>query len=375
VTPADIEIWELSWSSLGRALCRALELEPRFDELPLYSTCQIGAWSAEALPVFLSIQSEPEDFRSAIAELVARLQSPFLLFAPTAAHLSANCRELLTHARAGFFPLDSTVVFTGNSTLRTVKPPGELFAALRSRLNAAGLAAPSSSAEPPTVASYALSREPGCWRLTFEGGQTTLEHEMGLLYVGYLLIHPRVPVTAAWLAGEFHTGLGRRNNLTPIPDAVGGFMLPDDASIVEEPPVLVGDSQTLRELRREHAELVAVLEDARAPEAEKAEAQRDLDRNEQLQHQYLGRFQDTAQKAGHAVRKSIYRLLETLRTAPRGQTAPQPLCLRFADHLQEYLIAPSRRYTGRRARIARADLAGCLTYEPPPGVVWGEGLN
>jgi len=36
--PADIEIWELSWTSLGRTLCRALDLDPRSAQLPLYNT-------------------------------------------------------------------------------------------------------------------------------------------------------------------------------------------------------------------------------------------------------------------------------------------------------------------------------------------------
>ena len=126
--PADIEIWELSWTSLGRTLCRALDLDPRSAQLPLYNTCQIGSWSANAVPVFLTIQAEPEDLRGAIAELVARLQNPFILLAPTAIHLNANCRELLAHAQAAFFPLDSIVVATDHATLRPAKPPGELFA-------------------------------------------------------------------------------------------------------------------------------------------------------------------------------------------------------------------------------------------------------
>ena len=128
LTPADIEIWELNWSSLGRALCRALGLDPRSAELPLYNTRQIGSWSADAVPVFLTIQTEPEDLRWAIAELVARLQNPFILLAPTATHFNANCCELLTHVKAGFFALDSIVLLTDHATLRPIKPPGKLFA-------------------------------------------------------------------------------------------------------------------------------------------------------------------------------------------------------------------------------------------------------
>jgi hypothetical protein len=128
LTPGEIEIWELSWPSLGRALCRALGLEASCAEMPIYNTRQIGSWSAGAVPAFLTIQTEPEDLRGAIAELVARLQHPFILLTPTAIHLNATCRELLTHANAGFLPLDSTVLLTPEGALRPVRPPGELFA-------------------------------------------------------------------------------------------------------------------------------------------------------------------------------------------------------------------------------------------------------
>jgi hypothetical protein len=128
LTPADIEIWELSWPSLGRALCRALQLDARSGELPVCNTCQIGSWSADAVPAFLTIQTEPEDLRGVIAELVARLRHAFILLAPTATHLNATCRELLTHAKAGFFPLDSTVLIIREGDLQPVRPPGELFA-------------------------------------------------------------------------------------------------------------------------------------------------------------------------------------------------------------------------------------------------------
>lgn len=133
VVPEDIEIWELNWPGLARNLCRALGFDPRSAEFPLYNTRQIGSWSASAVPVFLSIQTEPEDLRSTIIELAFRLQSlftrnPFILLSPTAAHLNANCPELLSRANAGFFPLDSTVLVTDHAAFRPARPPGELFA-------------------------------------------------------------------------------------------------------------------------------------------------------------------------------------------------------------------------------------------------------
>jgi hypothetical protein len=222
----------------------------------------------------------------------------------------------------------------------------------------------------PPPPPYALVQEPGGWKLTFDASQTTLPHGAGVLCVAHLLKCPRVPVPAARLAAQIQTHRRPRTGLTGIPDPDGGSLLPDDTSIIEERPDKIGDSKLLRELRRQHAELEALLDNERASEPEQAEAQRDLEQNEKIQHQYLGRFQDTAQKAAETLRRSLYRFLDALRAPSRGRTVPDPLLVRFADHLEEYLIIPSRRYSGRRARRARAELAGCLIYEPPPGIVW-----
>jgi hypothetical protein len=128
LTPAEIEIWELHWSRLGRSLCDALDLMPQEDEFPFYNTLQIGSWPESAVPVFLTIQSEPADLRAAINELGVRHQDPFILLVPTAAHLKFACRELLTHRKADFLPLETNVLLTDDGGFRAARPPGELLA-------------------------------------------------------------------------------------------------------------------------------------------------------------------------------------------------------------------------------------------------------
>ena len=197
-----------------------------------------------------------------------------------------------------------------------------------------------------------------------------MPHGLGILYIFHLLMYPSVPAPAARLAAKIQTRRHRKAGLAGIPNPEGGFMVPDEDSVIEESVDKIGDSKVLRALRRQHAELEAAIDSEQASEPEKAEAQRDLEQNEKLQQQYLRRFQDTAQKAAEAVRRAIYRFLDALRTPPPGRKVGDALCIRFADHLEEFLLIPSRRYSGHRARIARADLAGCLIYEPPPGTVW-----
>jgi hypothetical protein len=126
LTPAEITPWEVSWSKLGHDLFEILELHGKPAPLPLPNTLQIGAWSADGVPVILTVQVCGATFRRVVAELVARLQRRFILLAPTSYHCDAPCQELLAHARAAFFPLETTVLLSDNRRLRTTRPPGEL---------------------------------------------------------------------------------------------------------------------------------------------------------------------------------------------------------------------------------------------------------
>lgn len=126
---AEAETWlELDWSRLGKALCAAFGLNRKELDLPIPGTRQVGSWSVDAVPVILMIQTERRMFRHAICELALRLHAPFILFAPTSSHMDVACQELLSHARAGFFALDSQVAWTGQGCLQLRKPSRELFA-------------------------------------------------------------------------------------------------------------------------------------------------------------------------------------------------------------------------------------------------------
>jgi hypothetical protein len=128
LTRADVELWSLNWTKLARALCHAFGLNYQFSDLKLHNTHQIGSWSADPVPVILTIQSQRGFFYSVITELIARLRQKFILLAPTVKHFDANCQELLANANATFFPLDSNVSLNQNGNLHSVKSGGELFA-------------------------------------------------------------------------------------------------------------------------------------------------------------------------------------------------------------------------------------------------------
>ncbi len=129
LTPDDVVLWELGWPRLARSLCRALGLDFQPAELGVHNTRQIGSWSADALPVLLTIQSQRRNFRAVIVQLVARLRERFILLAPTSGWVDAGTHELLASVRAGFFDLATYARFAQHGTVQPTRPPGEMFSA------------------------------------------------------------------------------------------------------------------------------------------------------------------------------------------------------------------------------------------------------
>jgi hypothetical protein len=127
VTPEDLSPLELNWSKLGRALCAALKLSSKPVRLGIYNTEQIGSWSAEAVPVILTVQSHQGEFFHAVSALVARVGKPFILFAPTSHLVNATSRELFGASGSVFLPLDAYVIFNEDGTLEAARAPEELF--------------------------------------------------------------------------------------------------------------------------------------------------------------------------------------------------------------------------------------------------------
>lgn len=126
--PEDVMPLELNWPKLSRALAGVLNLETKAARFNLCATRQIGSWSAEAVPVILTIQNTPAAFRRIVLELAARMRQPFILWSPTAAQLDATSQELLGQVGAGFFSLEAHVSLNLSGSLHLTRAPGELFA-------------------------------------------------------------------------------------------------------------------------------------------------------------------------------------------------------------------------------------------------------
>jgi hypothetical protein len=128
LTAAEIVLLELSWNKLARALCAGLSLDWKPADLGIPNARQIGSWSAEAVPVVLTIQPDECTFQSSLLELIARLRSRFIMVAPTARHVNAITRELLLSAGAALFPLETCVRMGHAGDIEALMRPGELFA-------------------------------------------------------------------------------------------------------------------------------------------------------------------------------------------------------------------------------------------------------
>jgi hypothetical protein len=124
-----IVVWELNWSKLARGLCQAFGLESKTASFDLGHTRQVGSWSAEAVPVILTIQSQRDHFLHAVGQLAARLRQKFILLTPTHRWVDAAAKEILAQAGAEVFCLDSHLLLVGKGVLNSRTRPGDLFSA------------------------------------------------------------------------------------------------------------------------------------------------------------------------------------------------------------------------------------------------------
>ena len=208
---------------------------------------------------------------------------------------------------------------------------------------------------------YALCRDLGFWRLTFQGRQAIFKHELGALYVGCLLLDPpRDPIHAVALALKAREMSGQGAG---------------PCELVQQRSMGLYDAAAVRALWRRQRTLERVLEDDDQIEPVKAEALRELEEVTEFLRKSPWRSRGGAERCVEAVGKAIRRLFRHLCGAMVGAGMPHPVLQAFGRHLHEYLLIPSGRGGGRGgARLASAP-GGCFTYEPPPGVAWAAGTT
>jgi len=115
----------------------------------------------------------------------------------------------------------------------------------------------------PNECRYALRRGVDCWALVYEGREAIFKHELGALYVAYLLLNPpKEPLHAVALALKARDMAGK---------AAGRDEAPAERSMGLE------DAAAVRALWRRQRELERMIADRQESEPVKAEALRELE--------------------------------------------------------------------------------------------------
>ena len=203
---------------------------------------------------------------------------------------------------------------------------------------------------------YALRRGVQYWALVFAGRETVFKHELGALFVAYLLGQPlREPIHGVALALKARETL--RQPATP-------------EEVLQQQAMGLEDAAAVRALWRHQRELERVLADRLAIELVKAEALRELEEVTKVLRQSPWLSQHGAERSARAVAAAIRRFYVRLAGAGDAEGKPDEVLRAFALHLHEYLLVPS----GRAGAWARAQAVpgseGSFIYQPPPGVVW-----
>jgi hypothetical protein len=118
----DIVVWELDHAALGKAVAAALGLDgesARVDNLP--QTMRTGTYAPSTgfrFPVYLTVCMEPDEFRHVVDGLLARVDGPFILLAPTRELCKPTCEGLLARRKACLIPLSETLVLDERGLLQ-----------------------------------------------------------------------------------------------------------------------------------------------------------------------------------------------------------------------------------------------------------------
>jgi hypothetical protein len=249
-------------------------------------------------------------------------------------------------------------------------PTSGSFSIRVSPANQVGQAAPLAS-PPSEQPRYALHRDGDLWHLTFNRGQAILKHERGICYVAEVLSHLREPLKKLNLAAKFSPPKAKaRGSIEVYDPATGRYDTPASAEPVHEAALAADDNEARKAYKERARELKDTIDDPTESEGAKQAAREELQAIIAHLSKDSRQLRDSTKGAGDAVGKAIKRLLDNLFEPAGSAASPHSVRRDFAEHLQRYLLIPSRRYAAPKARKARGDLTGCLLYDPPPGVFW-----
>ncbi len=186
----NLLLYELDRERIGSAIAETLGAKADNEPIDrLHLTWRIGVYSPRPgahLPLFLTIQFEPDDFKRVVEGLIARNEQPFLLMAPTSVNWKHEYDDLLRRRKARFIALNEILTWNGNLTIKQ-----SLADILGEFLEEVG---------PPLKELFLLRNDGATWSVIFRGEEKSIPNSKGVHYIATLLAAPNKEI----YCGELH---------------------------------------------------------------------------------------------------------------------------------------------------------------------------
>ena len=186
---------------------------------------------------------------------------------------------------------------------------------------------------------FSLRRCREVWQVVFEGDQDFFGHTTGMSFISHHLKHPEEAIHPVVL-------LARLQGQEPV----------------QQRSVALDDQDATDEYLRQMDDLRAVIQDEKTPPGKRKVAEEELAQLEQADDYIYHRTFDKAARTAKSIRQAMNRSISLLDEARDELGRPHPVLVRFAAHLEKYLLGAS---------LAKGVPTGRLVYEPPAGVRWG----
>lgn len=177
---ADAVVCELNLAAFGGAIAEAVGAKSQDQGIDGFlSTRQVGTYSPQSgvsIPLILTVQSSPDDFRQVVERLLVKIDRPFVLFSPTDKYWQPECDRLLRAKKAAFIALSETMNWNG---------------ALSAKQNIADIIPETVSAVlPPTKDKCVIKNKGANWEVAFQEITKNLKQSKGMTYIAHLLRNP-----------------------------------------------------------------------------------------------------------------------------------------------------------------------------------------
>lgn len=226
------------------------------------------------------------------------------------------------------------------------------------------------------VSPYRIAKLYKGWRIVFNGKEEVFPDMKGMQIIAHLLKNPpNAPIHVLELESAVRSNrpLHQSQILDNEEDESDeDYTEPDRAQAtrpcfsdrLQELNLNMDSKEIEKNLLRERSKYQELIANPKMSNGAKADAQTKIGQIDAFLHSGNPKHIDQSSKAYDRVRQQFNRIMKKLNSS-QSQSLKN-----FAEHLQNQLIEPSRRFSGTSHSRAKAGVAQTFTFEPPPGVIW-----